>query len=127
MAEIQEIPVDNAAEIEDIAAKNSNNAAENAEIAAEIDAPPTPAPAAPKRRGRPKGSTNKPKAPAQPAQPAQLVQPAQLAQPAQPAPAPQYFSSPPDPTLELLGILRQGFARQLEQRAAKYASWVQRF
>ena len=124
MAEIQEIPVDNAAEIEDIAAKNPNIAAENAEIAAEIDAPPTPAPAAPKRRGRPKGSTNKPKAPAQPAQPAQ---PTQLVQPAPPAPAPQYFSSPPDPTVELLGILRQGFARQREQRAAKYAGWVQRF
>ena len=121
---IQEIPVENAAEIENIqnnAAENENNAAEIENNAAEI----VNNAAAPKKRGRPKGALNKRPKPqrgsVQPAQPAQPVQPAQPAQPT-------YFSPPPvDPTAELLGMLRQGMARQREHRVAKYANWVQRF
>jgi len=132
MADIQEIPVEkiqdiqnNAAEIENI----QNNAAENENIQAEIEnnaAEIVNNAAAPKKRGRPKGALNK-KKPAQPAQPVQPVQPQRLAQPVQPA-QPTYFSPPPiDPTAELLGMLRQGMARQREHRVAKYANWVQRF
>ena len=133
MADIQEIPVEkikyiqnNAAEIENIqnnAAENENNAAEIENNAAEI----VNNAAAPKKKGRPKGALNKKKA-TQPAQPAQPVQPQRLAQPVQPA-QPTYFSPPPpiDPTAELLGMLRQGMARQREHRVAKYANWVQRF
>jgi hypothetical protein len=120
MADIQEIPVaeienngNNAAEIQNIAAEIENNAAEIENNAA-----------VPKKRGRPKGALNKkPKPPRGSVQPVQqLVQPVQ--QPAQPA----YFSPPPvDPTVELLGMLRNGLARQREHRVAKYASWVQRF
>jgi hypothetical protein len=122
MADIQEIPVENAAEIENIqnnAAENENNAAENENIQAENENNA----AAPKKRGRPKGALNK-KKPAQPVP----VQPPRLA-PAQPVQSAQaYFSPPPiDPTAELLGMLRQGMARQREHRVAKYASWVQRF
>ena len=134
MADIQEIPVEkiqdiqnNAAEIENI----QNNAAENENIQAEIEnnaAEIVNNAAAPKKRGRPKGALNKPKPPrssVQPTQPAQPVQPVQPVQPAQPT----YFSPPPpiDPTAELLGMLRQGMARQREHRVAKYANWVQRF
>jgi len=130
MADIQEIPVEkiqdnqnNAAEIQNNAAENENIQAETENNAAEI----VNNAAAPKKRGRPKGALNK-KKPAQPAQPAQPVQPQRLAQPVQPA-QPTYFSPPPpiDPTAELLGMLRQGMARQREHRVAKYANWVQRF
>jgi hypothetical protein len=132
MADIQEIPVEkiqdiqnNAAEIENI----QNNAAENENIQAETEntAEIVNNAAAPKKRGRPKGALNK-KKPTQPVQPVQPVQPPRLAQPVQPA-QPTYFSPPPpvDPTAELLGMLRQGMARQREHRVAKYASWVQRF
>ena len=128
MADIQEIPVEkiqdiqnNAAEIENIqnnAAENENNAAENENIQAENENNA----AAPKKRGRPKGALNK-KKPTQPVP----VQPPRLAQPVQSA-QPTYFSPPPiDPTAELLGMLRQGMARQREHRVAKYANWVQRF
>ena len=136
MADIQVIPVEkiqdiqnNAAEIENI----QNNAAENENIQAEIEnnaAEIVNNAAAPKKRGRPKGALNKkkPAQPAQPAQPVQPVQPQRLAQPVQPA-QPTSFSPPPpiDPTAELLGMLRQGMARQREHRVAKYANWVQKF
>jgi hypothetical protein len=121
MAEIQEIPVDNAAEIENNAAENQNNAAENQNNAAEIENNAADIISAPKKRGRPKGALNKkPKAPTQPAQ--QPVQPVQPVQPAQPA-----YSPPPDPTVEFLNMFRHGLARQREHRVAKYAGWVQRF
>jgi hypothetical protein len=133
MAEIQEIPVDNAAENQKNAAENQNNAAENQKNAAEnqnnaaeIISPPP----AEKKRGRPKGALNKkPKAPTQPA-PVQPAQPTYFSPPAQPTyfspPAPQYLP-PPDPAVEFLSMFRHGLARQREHRVAKYAGWVQRF
>jgi hypothetical protein len=124
MAEIQEIPVDNAAENQNNASENQNNAAENQKNAAEnqnnaaeIISPPP----AEKKRGRPKGALNKkPKAPTQPA-PVQPAQPTYFS-----PPAPQYLP-PPDPAVEFLSMFRHGLARQREHRVAKYAGWVQRF
>ena len=84
-------------------------------------------PAHPKKgRGRPKGAPNKPK----PKQKIPEPEP-EIEEPRRRAPKiinEEYYSPPPiDPTIQLLGILKNSLDQRQALKRQKYAGWVGRF
>ena len=147
MTDIKEIPVDPpepTVEKEMEIENNTDNIENNTDNITNISEPETPVakkkinkndqtqepetPAHPKKgRGRPKGAPNKPK----PKQKIPQDEPEIEPEPRRRAPQiinEEYWSPPPvDPTIQLLGILKNSLDKRQELKRQKYANWVGRF